>query len=228
MEKSARCGFLHTRLSPSRCQPTALESAGPACPTRSLPAHCRKEAQRRANCPHLKLPGTHLGMPGIFLLRSDGRHAGRALPLSTAAKAKCGKLCPMRAFGGRRQSAHRPACFRRTAARGAAPGKPPPSKNPRHSHWNAGDFFRSDGRHAGGALPLSTAAAAKGGKLSLYGLLPGAGGLALSLHSLPAHRRKEAQRRADCPIGKSPALVLECRGFFCINYSCCAGGHFSS
>ena len=32
--------------------------------------------------------------------------------------------------------AHRPAPFRRTA-----PGKPPPSENPRYSLWNAGDFL---------------------------------------------------------------------------------------
>ena len=66
MEKSARCGFLHTRLSPSRCQPTALGSAGPACPTRLLPAHRRKEAQRRANCPIGKSPALALECRGFF------------------------------------------------------------------------------------------------------------------------------------------------------------------
>lgn len=66
VEKSARCGFLHARLSPSQCQPAALGSAGPACPTRLLPAHCCKEAQHRANCPHPKIPGIRTGMPGVF------------------------------------------------------------------------------------------------------------------------------------------------------------------
>ena len=76
--------------------------------------------------PHRKIPCTHSGMPGIFLLRSDGDHTGGVLPLSTAAAAKGGKLSPMRAFGGRRQSAHRPACFRRTAARRRSTGQTAP------------------------------------------------------------------------------------------------------
>ena len=197
MEKSARCGFLLARLSPSQCQPAALGSAGPAClthlfpahcrkeaqhranrpiekspalalecwgsfcsalmggmperhfrfphqllqkvenslctgfcraqavcsPTRSLSAHRRKEAQRRANCPHRKIPGTRSGMPGIFLFRFNGRHAGGVLPLSTAAAAEGGKLSPMRAFAGRRRSAHLLARFGRTAARRRSTGQ---------------------------------------------------------------------------------------------------------
>ena len=94
-----------------------------------------------ANCPHLKLPGTRSGMPGIFLFRSDGDHTGGVLPLSTSAAAEGGKLSPVRAFAGRRRSAHRPACFRCTAARRHSAGQTAPSENPRHSLWNAGDFF---------------------------------------------------------------------------------------
>lgn len=141
MEKSARCGFLLARLSSSQCQPTALGSADLACPTRLLPAHRRKGALHRANRPHLKSPGTRTEMPGIFLFRFNGRHAGGVLPLSTAAAAEGGKLYPMRAFAGRRRSAHRPACFQRTAARGRSTGQTAPSENPRHSPWNAGDFL---------------------------------------------------------------------------------------
>ena len=92
MEKSVRCGFLLARLSSSQCQPTALGSAGPACLTHSLPAHRRKGALHRANRPHLKSPGTRSGMPGIFLFLFNGDHTGKALPLSTAAAAKGGKL----------------------------------------------------------------------------------------------------------------------------------------
>ena len=66
VEKSARCGFLHTRLSSSPCQPAALGSAGPACPTRLLPAHRRKEAQRRANRPIGKSPALTLECRGFF------------------------------------------------------------------------------------------------------------------------------------------------------------------
>ena len=91
--------------------------------------------------PHPKIPGTRSGMPGIFLLRFNGRHAGGVLPLSTAAAAEGGKLSPVRALAGRRRSAHRPACFRRTAARRRSTGQTAPSKNPRHSPWNAGDFL---------------------------------------------------------------------------------------
>lgn len=135
MEKSARCGFLHTRLSPSRCQPAALGSAGPACrPACGAPP--QGGAPHRANRPHLKIPGTHSGMPGIFLFRFNRSHTGETLPLSTSAAAKGGKLYPMRAFAGRRRSAHLPARFRRTA-----PGKLPPSENPRHSLWNAREFL---------------------------------------------------------------------------------------
>ena len=141
MEKSARCGFLLARLSSSQCQPAALGSAGPACPTRSLPAHRRKGAPHRANRPHLKSPGTRSGMPGIFLFLFNGDHTGETLPLSTAAAAEGGKLYPIRAFAGRRRSAHRPACFQRTAARTRSTGQTTPSKNPRHSPWNAGDFY---------------------------------------------------------------------------------------
>lgn len=140
MEKSARCGFLHTRLSPSRCQPAALGSAGPACrPACGAPP--QGGAPHRANRPHLKIPGTHSGMPGSFLFRFDGRHAGEPLPISTAAAAKGGKLSPVRAFAGRRRSAHLPALSRRTAARAHRAGQTAPSKNPRHSPWNAGDFL---------------------------------------------------------------------------------------
>lgn len=91
--------------------------------------------------PHRKIPGTRSGMPGIFLLRFNGRHAGEPLPLSTAAAAEGGKLSPVRAFAGRRRSAHRPACFRCTAARRRSAGQTAPSENPRHSLWNAGDFY---------------------------------------------------------------------------------------
>lgn len=66
MEKSVRCGFLLARLSPSQCQPTALGSADLACPTRSLPAHCCKEAQHRANCPIEKSPALALECRGFF------------------------------------------------------------------------------------------------------------------------------------------------------------------
>ena len=87
-------------------------------------------------------PRYSLWNAGDFLFRSDGRHAVGVLPLSTAAAAKGGQLSPMRAFAGRRRSAHLPALFRRTAARErTAPGKLPPSENPRHSLWNAGDFL---------------------------------------------------------------------------------------
>ena len=91
--------------------------------------------------PHPKLPGTRSGMPGIFLFRSDGDHAGKTLLISTAAAAEGGKLSPVRAFAGRRRSAHRSALSRRTAARAHRAGQTAPSKNPRHSPWNAGDFF---------------------------------------------------------------------------------------
>ena len=42
-------------------------------------------------------------------------------------------------------------------------------------------LFRFNRSHTGKALPISTLTAAEGGKLSLYGLLPGAGGLLTDL-----------------------------------------------
>lgn len=48
----------------------------------------------------------------------------------------------------------------------------------------------------------------------LYGLLPGAGGLLTDPLTPGALPQGGAPRRANCPIRKSPALTLECRGFF--------------
>ena len=110
-------------------------------PTRSFPAYRCKGRSAGQTAPS-KNPRHSLWNAGDFLFRSDGRHAVGVLPLSTAAAAKGGQLSPMRAFAGRRRSAHLPALFRRTAARErTAPGKLPPSENPRHSLWNAGDFL---------------------------------------------------------------------------------------
>lgn len=126
VEKSARCGFLLARLSSSQCQPAALGSADLAC----LPARFGRTAARGRTAPgklpHRKIPGTRSGMPGIFLLRSDGDHTGEPLPISTSAATEGGKLSPMRAFAGRRRSAHRPAHPRRTAARTHRAGQTAP------------------------------------------------------------------------------------------------------
>ena len=91
--------------------------------------------------PHPKIPGTHSGMPGIFLLRSDGDHAGGALPISTAAAAEGGKLSLYGLLPGAGGLLTDPLTPGALLQGGAAPGKLPPSKNPRHSLWNAGDFF---------------------------------------------------------------------------------------
>lgn len=98
VEKSARCGFLHTRLSPSQCQPTALGSAGPACPTRLLPAHRRKGALHRANCPIEKSPALALECRGFFcssLMEAiPGRHFRfpQQLPQKVENSTPCGLL----------------------------------------------------------------------------------------------------------------------------------------
>lgn len=129
MEKSARCGFLHTRLSPSRCQPAALGSAGPACrPACGAPP--QGGAPHRANRPHLKIPGTHSGMPGSFLFRFDGRHAGETLPISTAAAAKGGKLSLYRLLPGADGLLTDPLVSGALPQGGAAPGKLPHRKIP--------------------------------------------------------------------------------------------------
>lgn len=142
MWKSLHAAAFYTPGSPLTVPADSTGVSWSGLSPRLFPAHCRKVAPHRANRPHRKIPGTRSGMPGIFLFRSDGDHTGGVLPLSTAAAAEGGKLSPMRAFAGRRRSAHRPAHPRRTAARGrTAPGKLPPSENPRHSLWNAGDFL---------------------------------------------------------------------------------------
>lgn len=109
------------------------------------PVPSRRTAARRRSTGQTapsKIPGTRSGMPGIFLFRSDERHAGGVLSLSTSAAAKGGKLYPMRAFAGRRRSAHRPACFRSTAARRrTAPDKPPHRKIPGTRSGMPGIFY---------------------------------------------------------------------------------------
>ena len=101
----------------------------------------QENALHRADCPHPKIPGTRSGMPGIFLLRSDGRHAG-------------------------------------------------------------------------GVLFLSTATAAEGGKLSLYGLLPGAGGLLTDPLASSALPQGGALHRANRPHPKIPGTRSGMPGIF--------------
>ena len=140
MEKSARCGFLHTRLSPSRCQPAALGSAGPACrPACGAPP--QGGAPHRANRPHLKIPGTHSGMPGSFLFRFDGRHAGETLPISTAAAAKGGKLSLYRLLPGADGLLTDPLVSGALPQGGAAPGKLPHPKIPGTHSGMPGIFY---------------------------------------------------------------------------------------
>ena len=215
MEKSARCGFLHTRLSPSRCQPTALGSADLACPIRC----CRRTAAR-AHCtgqtaPIGKSPALALECRGFFCSALIGGMPERhfLFPhqlLQKVENSHCMGFCraqavcsPTRLFPERRRKEvqHQANCPHRKLP-GTRTGMP-------------GSFlFRSDGRHAGGVLSLSASAAAKGGKLSLYGLLPGAGSLLTSPLTPGALPQGGAPHRANRPIRKSPALALECRGFF--------------
>lgn len=140
MEKSARCGFLHTRLSPSRCQPAALGSAGPACrPACGAPP--QGGAPHRANRPHLKIPGTHSGMPGSFLFRFDGRHAGETLPISTAAAAEGGKLSLYGLLPGAGGLLTDPLVSGALPQGGAAPGKLPHPKIPGTRSGMPGIFY---------------------------------------------------------------------------------------
>ena len=201
MEKSARCGFLHARLSPSQCQPTALGSAGPACPTRLLPAHRRKEAPHRANRPIEKSPALALECRGFFCFALMGGMPERhfRFPQQLPQKVENSPLCGLLPDAGGLLTS--PLVSGVPLQGGALhQANCPHPKIPGTRSGMPGIFlFRSDERHAGGALPLSTSAAAEGGKLSLYGLLPGAGGLA----HRPALFRRTAARERTAP-GKLP------------------------
>ena len=110
------------------------------------PAPFRRTAARRRRtrqtAPHRKIPGTHSGMPGIFLFRFNGRHAGETLPISTAAAAEGGKLSLYGLLAGAGGLLTDPLVSGALPQGGALhrANRPHP-KNPRHSLWNAGDFL---------------------------------------------------------------------------------------
>lgn len=158
-----------------------MGSAGPACPTRLLPAHRRKGAPHRANRPIENSPALALECREFFCsaLMETMPEGHFQFPHQLPQKVEnslCTGFCraqavcsPTRSLSEhrRKDAPHRAIC--------------PHRKIPGTRAGMLGIFlFRFNRRHAVGVLPLSTAAAAEGGKLSLYELLPGAGGLLTS------------------------------------------------
>ena len=140
MEKSARCGFLLARLSPSQCQPTALGSADLAY----LPACFRRTAARRRSAgqtsPIRKSPALALECRGVFCSALMGGMPEGCFPFphQLTQKVENSPLCGLLPGAGGLLTD--PLVADAPPQGGAAPGKLPPSENPRHSHWNAGDF----------------------------------------------------------------------------------------
>ena len=178
--------------------------ARPACSQRT--AARRRSAGQRAPSEN---PRHSLWNARDFLFLFNGGHTGKALPISTSAAAEGGKLSLYGLLAGAGSLLTDPlvsgAPHRANRPHLKIPGT--------HSGMPGSFLFRFDGRHAGETLPISTAAAAKGGKLSLYRLLPGADGLLtdpLVSGALP----QGGAAPGKLPHPKSLALALECRGFF--------------
>ncbi len=190
-------------------------------PTRSLPAHRRKEAQHRANCPHLKIPGTHSGMPGIFCSALIGGMPERhfRFPQQLPQKVENSLYGLLPGAGGLLTS---PLTSGASPQGRTAPGKLPPFKNPRHSHWNAGDFSALMGTIPEGHFPFPQQLPQKVENSTLFGLLPDAGGL-LTDPLAPSAPPRGGAAPGQLPPSENPRHSLWNAGDFLSIYSCCTG-----